>query len=499
MRRHRMYQVFVVEDEPAAMEHICMVVQNKCPEFQVIGTAEDGKSALEQLEYVCPDVLITDVRMPVMDGIFLIKRVKERYPNMLTIIISGYQEFEYAQTALRYGVCDYILKPVKPSVLQDCMYRMQERLEEFYYSLRNRMIREMHRGNISDMERFRRVFPSEEYYIALLRLNSLPRRFSEFRGMEVFSGKEEQLMVYGRDEMEELYICPKKLLFQGSFYQMLQHILEKKKKTINFYTLVWEAKPVQVSQLPKMIQKLYQIMDHSLVIGKNQVIRMGEQNEYSTKTIGDADTLERLEYLVKEQKYAEIPDEIMKCFEKWEKMGYTQLWTEERVREMFHIFRKANLLKESVEMSEYFFDEAFYYAESMQKLGEHIQQILCKKAKTDLSREKIDTPDFFEKIKRYMKEHMSEQISPKTICNIFGISQAYLSRLFRKYDTMSFSQRMTLFRIEKAKELLTNNRNLFIKDVASMVGYEDQFYFSRIFRSLTGVSPTEYIKLNNAQ
>ena len=95
------YKYIVVEDEPASMEHICTIIQNKCPGFSVIGTAEDGKSALEQLEYLCPDVLITDVRMPVMDGIFLIKRVKERFPDILSVIVSGYQEFEYAQTALR--------------------------------------------------------------------------------------------------------------------------------------------------------------------------------------------------------------------------------------------------------------------------------------------------------------------------------------------------------------------------------------------------------------
>ena len=69
-----------------------------------------------------------------------------------------------------------------------------------------------------------------------------------------------------------------------------------------------------------------------------------------------------------------------------------------------------------------------------------------------------------------------------------------MSRLFRKYDTVSFSQRMTVFRMEKAQELMKNKKDLFIKDVAAMVGYEDQFYFSRIFRSVIGVSPTEYLK-----
>ena len=158
-----MYQVFIAEDEPAALEHICTIIQNKCPNFQVVGTAEEGKSAVEQLEYLRPDVLITDVKMPVMDGIFLIKRVKEKYPDILSVIISGYQEFDYAQSALHYGVCDYILKPVKPSTLQESMYMIQGRLDEYYYGLRNRTIREMYLGNISDPVRFCRIFSDDGY------------------------------------------------------------------------------------------------------------------------------------------------------------------------------------------------------------------------------------------------------------------------------------------------------------------------------------------------
>lgn len=91
-----MYQVFIAEDEPAALQHLCNIIRIKCQNFQVVGTAENGQEALEQLESFHPDILITDVKMPVMDGIMLAKRVKERYPDLLTVIISGYQDFSYA-------------------------------------------------------------------------------------------------------------------------------------------------------------------------------------------------------------------------------------------------------------------------------------------------------------------------------------------------------------------------------------------------------------------
>lgn len=489
------YRVLVVEDEPAALQHICTIIKIKCQDFYVIGTAENGQDALEKLKYMQPDVLITDVKMPVMDGISLVKQVKKRYPDIFSIIVSGYQEFDYAQSALRSGVCDYILKPVKPSVLQNSLHIIQGKLDEFYYGLRNRVIREICIGDISDPVRFRRIFAEDEYYIALLRKNCLPRRFVESRGVEIFSIREEQMMVYGRDEMEALYICPKNLLFHYSFYQLMIHVLEKEKKTTAFQTLVFIEEPVPTENLPQMIRQLYQTLDHRLVIGKNQIIEARTLDSALELSCGcGISSLNRLEFLIKEHDCKKIPEEISRCFQKWEEEGYTQLCIEEKVRDMFSIFRKAGLLDEPIAMCEYFIDEAFYYAETMQKLAENIQQILCKNIREESGKVKTDTPEFFEKIENYMKEHLSESLSPQDVCGVFGISQTYLSRLFRKYSTSSFNKRLTILRVERAQQIMWERRELFIKDIACMVGYSDQFYFSRIFRSITGESPTEYME-----
>ena len=145
------------------------------------------------------------------------------------------------------------------------------------------------------------------------------------------------------------------------------------------------------------------------------------------------------------------------------------------------------------ENAEYLLDDLFYYTENMQKLKENISQILCGN-KEELQKGKIDTLDFFKKIESYMKEHMAFPLSAQKICTIFGISQTYLSKLFRKYSTESFNRHLAILRIEKAKEIMKESPDLFIKDIAMMVGFSDQFYFSRIFHSITGMSPAEYIK-----
>ena len=244
-----------------------------------------------------------------------------------------------------------------------------------------------------------------------------------------------------------------------------------------------------------MIRSLYYTLDHRLIIGKNQIIDVDQESpEAEQRPDYDSVSLNRLKFLIKERNFRQLEDEILRSFAEWEKKGYTQLSVEEKVREIFRIFRCENMLDESVENSEYFIDDAFYYAENMNKLAENICQILCRNRMEEVQKIKIDTPEFFEKIEAYMKEHLSEPMSAQKICSVFGISQTYLSRLFRKYSRTSFSKRLAIFRVEKAQKIMEENKELFIKDVASMVGFSDQFYISRIFRSVTGVSPAEYLR-----
>lgn len=493
-----MYHVIIVDDEPAALKHIRTIIELKCPGFKIVGTAENGKEALEKIEELRPDVVVTDVKMPVMDGITLARKVKEKYSEILMLIISGYEEFSYVRDAMRSGVYDYILKPVKPSTFQESMRILQGRLDEIYYEMRNQMIREMCTGILPDSYRFRRIFSEDQYYVALFRKNGLPRRFVTSKGIEIFSIKDEQIMIYGRDEMEELYICPQKLLFHNSFYQLMTHVINKEKKTTFYYTMVLYEDAVSVCSLPEIIKKLYRTLDHKLIIGKSQlvVVDREENREEKKKENGEyVEELGCLEFFLQEHSIHKALNEVKNYFERWKEREYNQLCIEDQVRKIFGVFRKYRVLDESVEMCEYFMDEAFFYASSMDELAENIFQILYKGMKDETIRIKVDTPEFFEKIQNYMKEHLSEQLSPQVICDIFGISQTYLSRLFRKYSHMGFNKSLNYFRIERAKEIM-RKEGLFIKDVASMVGYSDQFYFSRIFRSITGCSPSEYIESN---
>src|SRR3712207_3645012 len=107
-----MYKVLVVEDEAVIRGGLKKMIEEVVGGFLVAAQASKGKIALEQLAVWLPDLLVTDIRMSEMNGLDLIKRVREQYPDLPILIISGYNDFEYAKQALRYGVAEYLLKPI---------------------------------------------------------------------------------------------------------------------------------------------------------------------------------------------------------------------------------------------------------------------------------------------------------------------------------------------------------------------------------------------------
>ena len=141
------YKVVVVDDEPMAVKAICRIIEAHCPEFKVVGTAENGERALDVLRETVPDLVLTDIAMPLMSGLELVKRAGSMMPDLCFVIISGYQDFEYVRDAIRNGVLDYLTKPIVPSQMLPTMKNVKEKLKIFYYNRRNGIFRKMCMGN----------------------------------------------------------------------------------------------------------------------------------------------------------------------------------------------------------------------------------------------------------------------------------------------------------------------------------------------------------------
>jgi len=493
-----MFTVIVVDDEPTSLEHICATFELIGLDFNIVDTAENGKEALEKVKIHNPDLLITDVKMPIMSGIELVSQMKEQFPFIEALIVSGYSDFDYAKAALKAGVADYVLKPISPSNLKSVLYDVQEKLKHALYKQRNKLIQSMSRGVMPPLSELKKCFPSNKYYTAIVRRNGLMKRFSNFHSIEMFSEAVEMVIVYGRDEMEELYICPEELLLSNGFEGIMRRIINKNKNETEYTTAVISKECFTVEILPDRVKKLYRALDKNTVVGYNQVLILEELT--STKQInisGQEDVLHKIGYLIKGKQIQMLKTEIRSLMLTWDKEKRPQLWLEGICRNILYMLQWQNTGFYDSE-NEFMLEDAFFYATCIEDLIDSFIFILDKNLnETDHTIYRLDTPEFFAHVQEYLQAHMQEQITLRTVCQQFGISQSYLSKLFSKYAGQPLNNYLISIRIERAKVLILENPNLLIKDVASMVGYNDQFYFSRIFRSITGVCPSDFIESVN--
>lgn len=120
----------LAEDEPPIRRNLVKRIERLARDFKLLGEASNGEQALELVKELRPRVLFTDIRMPGMDGLALLEELHRLYPELLLVVISGYNEFDYAQHSIRQGVCDYLLKPVDPDLLTRTLDKLRRRLAE---------------------------------------------------------------------------------------------------------------------------------------------------------------------------------------------------------------------------------------------------------------------------------------------------------------------------------------------------------------------------------
>lgn len=124
------YKIIIAEDEELQLNSLVRKVEKFCPDFSVVGAAQTGSQAYSLICEKAPDILISDIRMPVMSGIELMEKARALFPHMEFIIISGFSEFEYARSAIRLQVSDYLLKPVETEDLQKALNKIKLRLQD---------------------------------------------------------------------------------------------------------------------------------------------------------------------------------------------------------------------------------------------------------------------------------------------------------------------------------------------------------------------------------
>lgn len=497
-----MYKIFVVEDSKPIMRNIINLLNSFDDRLEIVGTAFDGREALEKLDKITVNILLTDIRMPFLDGLGLISEVKKRMPWIHCVVISGYDDFEYAKQAITLGVSEYILKPVDAQelkgVLQTILTAVDSRIQLDIQRLFNEsVVRELHRKIIGQSMPFR-YFVFSLIRVGLLKCNAQTVNKKRIGNSLKEAGIIDKFWIIDTGCSGEMGVVfsltqPDVTLLKSELDQVHEKLI-KEIEQVNIIV----SRPYIVEEL-LAIREIYSELTNTLssliIIGESRVF------EFDTKLNMQLDSFneeavkvqKKMSLLFKEHQIKFLEKDLHNYFNKWEANHYPVIFVK---RFLVIIFEELNVAYENKG------------ANMLTDMNTKVDEFLANC--TSFKEVYINTINYcmgyirkFNHIKGNSKEELVLKIEDYLRSNIYGtvtlqdisirfnISPSYINRLMKqKYQISPMDYYMKL-KMEEAKKLLTSTKIL-IKDISESLGFNDQHYFSKVFKAYAGISPAKY-------
>lgn len=532
----RKIKVFLVEDEVIIRSGVKKSINWEQEGYEFVGEASDGELAYPMILKEKPDILITDIRMPFMDGLELSRLVKKELPDIKILILSGYDEFEYAKKAIKIGVTEYLLKPISAAKLTEVLNAVAETirqeneeknlLETYFAEMREnterdkmRLFEKLLMGDLSmgeileAVERFGMNLGASCYKIVLFKIlanlenhvyaeqmvdacSSVEQAASMMEGVYVFQRGVEgwAFLLTAQDEksMEE----SAKILYQNLKQAM------KNYTQLEYFGGIGSTVP-RIRSLKQSFREADRAFAARFVEEANQIISQKEfeksQMEEGLKMQGVVQIGKSREML---QKFlSNGTREEVKAFSD----AYISRIEEENIRST--MVRQYVVIDVCIVILS--FCERISSANRLQEEAEELQKMMqkihslseIKKYVVRLLNEAIELrdaesgrrySDLIAAAKKEIENHyMTEEISLNTVAISVGMSPSYFSSIFSKEAGKTFVEYLTEVRIEKAKEFLMCS-SMKTSEIGYEVGYKDPHYFSYIFKKVQGCSPKEY-------
>ena len=496
-----MIKVMVVEDEPPILRSISKAIETASPLCKVTETAYNGEQALTLLADTEIDVIFTDINMPVMDGIALCRYVSEHMPHIRTVILSGYQEFAYAQQALRYHAADYLIKPINAAKLVDLLEKLTAEVEKERRENNSRLIQSAvyHNTDISGCS----LAPKDSlYYITLFYAGSYPLTgfnclsygYSFWNQADLsselptsFFQQEFTWVINGKNDSEKILIfsAPDADYASDAIHALYEKLAGRQGVPVTCIT----SQPFpSLKNVNSTIRNLQGIIRKRLVFGESGILMPNSSSSLLYSTTSDFEN--KLIFLLGLKKYREFSEEMVSLINGFEKSPITQYNLEIVLDGMMLIIKKHSPHTDFSGLK-YSISEAISNSIAYRELSAQLYEILLSFFQADAFVQTDDKTKLLAAIDQYILENITEPITNQTLSAKFGLVSSYISRLFKSYKGLSPSDYIQQIRIEKAKELL-KDEELKVKDISFLVGYPDPFHFSRVFKNATGYSPSQY-------
>lgn len=495
-----MYNILVVDDEKWIRKSIVKKIDRHNKWISQIDEAEDGLDALNKLEENTYDILLTDVKMPIIDGLELARTVNKRFPNIHVVIISGYDEFKYVQQAIKIGVNDYLLKPVNEDELNGLMKKIIHdiRNDRSHGDIEN-TIYQLMMDDHNQEDRFyniiRRQYDGEFLAFAILYLE------------EKLKYRKEDIKKLGNQENEILILNEKKnridLLIISSREENINFLLRMLKGYIDSLDIkYYMISHMLMKKDYTSISKAYTSLNDLLIY-----IKLGDSNTCicSPNIVNDYSIdhylLERQRCIINQIKLCDKDKLIKELKATVSYITSHHDLAQKNIKQLiFDLIYETLQFTASLEnaddelmdmgytlISE--IDQCIFIDTIFEKLEKYTCYIIEKMSKEEV----LSTEENIKNIIKYLMDNYYKDISLQFIEKKFYINASYFSHMFKKITGENFSSYLMKIRLEAAKKLLMNS-DMKVRDITDRVGYTDTKHFSKLFKKYEGLSPIQYRK-----
>lgn len=500
-----MIKAVILDDEYLVIEAMSTLINWNKYGITIVGTAMDGVSGFDLIVEKEPHIVLTDIRMPGMDGLSIIEKAKHIYPKMQFILFSGYTDFEYAKRAIVLGVLDYIVKPITAVKVEEVLEKAVLGLEisEENVELKKEIQKNLITGSKVSEEEWHRA--------------QVPMEISQIREclIIVCSVSEQNSQI--ADYLEQNRVLKKYGVFYSS-YPDLQMIMclstgvngkEKILETLGRVISIWKREydecymgfsygQVVQTRVPEVFGQAKEAMSYGLFIGEQQLVDY--QTLYMNKRLPlniqkyEKDLLNGM----RENQRLVIEDSIHSFMEECRNMQTEPNMVKHFILEFVYsalgLKRELRSSRGSVQIYDEYNCPPHIYVNRCSSYVElqkwFLGEILRLTEDIAENRGDIKNRSEIQTVKQYIKTYYQKDLTLFELAEIARMTPSYFSNVFKQEVGITYIKYLTQVRIEKAKELLELGYKVFV--VSQQVGYENYRYFCVIFKKYTGVTPQQY-------
>ncbi len=522
-----MYRVMIVDDEKFVRKSIINRIEWDQRELFLAGEADNGADALELVSLVKPDIILVDIRMPIMNGIELIRNVKRDHPEIFFIILSGYDDFEYTKEAIKLGITNYIKKPIDENELNETLslivnlIRHQKENEEQFQDISRQIQKSkaiMHEKYLNNLlYRQYNLLSEEGLEFAYSKFSLLLAYIKEAPGAEHVQGPMAEAVQQSvsdilkamPDSRLDAYVFPNPLhpeeirillngdSLSGQSYSIAVRLHALLRKELcpakaGSISISVSADCDRVQGIPQIYLQCVDQLKRKILPGQPPVLQEGDTAlmdsvfaEFVYRSVN------LLREFMEKRDLQNVYRTLEKIFDARNEKKFSVALVESIILEI-HNTIKRSFVKLEIQIPGFSVKDLFQpdYLLKFNDLAE-LRQDLVSLLRQSLGLSHMEEGTLINRIRQYIQEHYAENLSLSKIAQEHYLNPSYLSQLFKSKTGENISRFLEDTRVEKARELLSS-LSVSVVDVAFLVGYNDARYFSKVFKKNTGMLPSVY-------